>query len=349
MGSPLQKATDLCLQNHSLDDDLIATVVEELFKESTSDSSRKKFLEAFTQKGETASEILHFSENLLKKSTPFPITRTWNEKPLFDCCGTGGGGLSLFNVSTALIPILASLNIPVVKHGNRGFTKKSGSADVLTALGIPLELTPPQAFESLKQNSCVFLLAPHFHPHLKMMAPVRKELGQEGKRTIFNLLGPLLNPAQPQAQLLGIFQKEHLVLFHEIFLKRKTDHVIVYGKSDQEIVLGEVSPWGKQELRCSSFDLQEVLIPLHLKTNHPSETLASLLVENADQSAEKIIRVLKNEEKGLAREIIVRNATTGLLVAGGAGIYSEAQQKVEEAIDSGKAFKKLEQWRQWQP
>lgn len=349
MESTLLDATQGCIQKSDLDRDSIFNAVDALLLETTPDSEKVAFLDALTLKGETASEIQIFTEALLKKSLPFPLQRTFQNRALFDCCGTGGGGLNILNVSTAIVPILASLGVPVVKHGNRGFTKKSGSADVLEKLGISLQLTPAQAIQSLEQNNCVFLLAPQFHPQLKFVAGARKILGNEGKRTIFNLLGPLLNPSQPQSQLLGIFQKPHLDLFHQVFLNRKTDHVIVLGKDPHENVLGEVSPWGRQELRVAPGDLKEILTPIHFAHDPALGSLENLMIQDAEESAQRIVSVLKGEEKGVAREMIVLNATVGLLVSQGAALFSEAKLMVEEAIDSQKAFQKLNTWRNWKP
>ncbi len=349
MQSCLREGADLCQNHKSLPDSLIPLIVHALFDPSLPHLDKKNFLESFTQKGETAHEIDLFAEILLQKSNPFPITQHYQDRPLFDCCGTGGGNLNLFNVSTAIVPILASLGIPVVKHGNRGVTKKSGSADVIENLGISIQLTPQQAYESLQANGAVFLLAPAFHPHFKLIAPLRKELGEEGKRTVFNLLGPLLNPARPKAQLLGLFEPLHLPLFQSVFNSRKTDYTIVLGRDSEERLIGEVSPWGIQKFATSPTELREILSPLHLPFNHSTEPLESLLVTTAAESATMIYDVLNGRNRGRARDLIVINAIVALLTAQGAALFSEAQQIVEESIDSGKALLKLQQWQQWRP
>ncbi len=349
MQSPLRDGADLCQNQHSLPDSLIPSIVHALFDPSLPYLDKKQFLESFSQKGETAREIELFAEILLQKAAPFPIHSYDQGRPLFDCCGTGGGNLNLFNVSTALIPILASLGIPVVKHGNRGVTKKSGSADVIEALGIPLQLTPSQAYASLQSNGCVFLLAPAFHPHFKTIAPVRKQLGEEGKKTIFNLLGPLLNPARPKAQLLGLFQESHLPLFQSILTSRNTDFTIVLGRDPKQRQIGEVSPWGIQQFSASPLELIESLTTLHHSSTTSPEPLETLLVATAAESASMIHAVLSGKERGLARDIIVINATVALLTAKGAALFTEAKALVEASIDSGKALLKLKQWQEWRP
>ncbi|MES2308681.1 MAG: anthranilate phosphoribosyltransferase [Verrucomicrobiota bacterium] len=349
MHSPLRQGTELCQSKATLPESLLRLIVQDLFEPAVDSLEKKSFLEAFSEKGETPQEVLIFSEQLLEKARPFPIHSTFEGKPLFDSCGTGGGGLDLFNVSTAMVPILAALGIPVVKHGNRGLTKKSGSADAIEALGIPLQLTSEQAYQSLQENGCVFLLAQSFHPHFKIIAPIRQELGAEGKRTIFNLLGPLLNPAKPKAQLLGVFRYEHLNLFHSILNSRQTDHTVVLGRDIDQKPIGEVSPWGHQHFLSSPTDLKEVLSCLHLPQTTSTESIQSVLVANAKESVEMILSVLKGKNRGLARDMVVINATVGLLTAQGAALFSEAKEMVEACIDSGKAFQKLQQWQQWRP
>lgn len=349
MKSSLREGIALCRRKDQIPNTLLSLIVPALFDSSIPSSEKKEFLESFSNKGETAPEIEFFAELLLQKATPFPITSTFNDRPIFDCCGTGGGNLNLFNVSTAIVPILASLGIAVVKHGNRGVTKSSGSADVIESLGITLQLTPSQAYQSLQENGCTFLLAPAFHPHFKTISPIRQELGAEGKRTIFNILGPLLNPARPKAQLLGLFQPHHLPLFHTIFESRKTDHTIVLGRDKEDRLLGEVSPWGIQQFVVSPPELREVTYSLHIPFTESPEPLEHLIVNSAAESAAIILRVLRGEERGLARDIIVINAIVALLTAHGAALFSEARSLIEESIDSGKAFQKLKQWQEWRP
>jgi anthranilate phosphoribosyltransferase len=349
MHSSLRQGIELCQNRDVLPESLLESIIQDLFNPSQNHSDKKAFLEAFSEKGETAGEIAHFADHLLKKALPFPVTSTLNDKPLFDSCGTGGGRLDLFNVSTAIVPILAALGVPVVKHGNRGLTKKSGSADAIEAFGIPLDLTPEQAHRSLIENGCVFLLAPSFHPHFKVIAPVRQELGAEGKRTIFNLLGPLLNPARPKSQLLGVFKQEHLTLFHSILHSRQVDHTVVLGRDLNQSPLGEVSPWGHQNFLASPPDLREVLSSLHLPQTTSPESINTLLVSGAQESVQMIDSVLRGENRGLARDIIVVNAIVALLTAQGAALFSEAKAMVEECMDSGRAHQKLRQWQMWRP
>ena len=150
---------------------------------------------------------------LLPRAVAPPVRGSWQDKPLLDCCGTGGGGLNLLNVSTGIVFILAAMGVPVVKHGNRGLTKKSGSADVLEALGIRIDLPPEKMESCLEEVGAAFLFAPAYHTSFSVLAPIRKRLGTEGQRTVFNLLGPLLNPARPDARLVGVFLQAHGELY----------------------------------------------------------------------------------------------------------------------------------------
>ncbi len=165
--------------------------------------AKESFLVAFAEKGETGAEVRAFAETFRELARD-PGIDSWAGRAI-DVCGTGGDHQKTFNVSTAVALVLASAGVPVFKHGNRSVTSSCGSADLLHALGVPLEISPSLARRSLEELSFVFLFAPAFHPAFKEIIPVRKALAARGRRTVFNILGPLINPGRPAYQMLGVF------------------------------------------------------------------------------------------------------------------------------------------------
>ena len=175
----------------------IDVAAEMLLSENVSDDKKARFLKGLTAKGETATEVAGFVEAFLERAVDPGISEMKFNGPTIDVCGTGGDKLNLFNVSTTSMFVIAAGGAVVVKHGNRGITSKSGGADVLEALGINLELSPEDFRHCLEVAGVGFLFAPLYHPAFKAVVGVRKMLAKEGIRTIFNLIGPLLNPARP--------------------------------------------------------------------------------------------------------------------------------------------------------
>ena len=166
------------------------------------------FLAALAQKGETPDEIAAFARALRDKSIPPPLDAETRAREILDVVGTGGDRLGTFNISTTAAILCAAAGVTVAKHGNRAVTSRAGSADVLEALGIRIDMTPVEAARSLRERHFAFFFAPAYHPAFKYIAPARKLCAERGQRTIFNFLGPLLNPARPSAMLVGVPQPE---------------------------------------------------------------------------------------------------------------------------------------------
>src|SRR5438477_475824 len=187
--------------------DLSAFDVQEaaafLLSDSIEAKTKADFLTVLHDKGESAHEIASFVRVLLERAVPLEIEEIGG--PIIDVCGTGGDGIDLFNVSTAVTFVLAAGGATVVKHGNRGVTSRSGSADVLEALGVEIDLEPDDLRECIKRVGCGFVFARTYHPAFRVLAEMRQQLARRHQRTIFNLLGPLLNPARPKRQLIGVF------------------------------------------------------------------------------------------------------------------------------------------------
>ena len=183
----------------------VEQAASQLLDESVAVDQKAAFLESLSSKGETPAEIAAFVTEFLRHAVRPPVNLADLSGPSIDVCGTGGDKLNLFNVSTTSMFILAAGGVVVVKHGNRGITSKCGGADVLEALGIRIDLPPEQFAETVAAEKVGFMLAPQYHPAFKAVVPVRKLLAEKGVRTIFNLIGPLLNPVQPDYQLVGVF------------------------------------------------------------------------------------------------------------------------------------------------
>ena len=254
-----------------------------------------------------------------------------------DIVGTGGDGSHTFNISTASMFVAAAAGAKVAKHGNRGVSSKSGSADVLEALGVNIDLTPEQVAASIAETGMGFMFAPNHHPAMKNVAPVRKELGV---RTIFNILGPLTNPADAPNILMGVFHPDLVGIQVRALQRLGAEHaVVVYGRDGMdEVSLGGATMVG--EFRNGAVEEYEI---------HPEDfglTMASnraLKVETPDQSM-ALLRTVLGNEPGPARDIVMLNAGVALYAANVAPTMKDGVALAREAIGSGKARAKLEQF-----
>ena len=339
----------LLIPNRSLTTEEIGQAAGELLDASVSGENKASFLRAWAQRGETAAELAACAEAFLPQAADPGVSGTWKGRALLDCCGTGGGGLNLLNVSTGLMFILSALGIPVMKHGNRGITKKSGSADVLEALGIKIDLAPEQIANCLGEVGCAFLFAPAYHPAFATIKPVRHVLAAEGQRTIFNLLGPLLNPARPNARLVGVFKPEHVVLYTKALEQMNCTMFSVACGEDASSgrMLGEVSANGATLLGGTlRHEKGEPFERLERKTSS-SQQVETLFVQNAEESARRLLAILSREEQGLGREILLVNAAVAAWTHGTASSLEEGLAQSTEALDSGRALERLKRWQEF--
>ena len=256
---------------------------------------------------------------------------------LLDIVGTGGDASHTFNISTASMFVAAAAGARIAKHGNRSVSSKSGSADVLEALGANIMLSPAQVAESIAQTGVGFMFAPAHHGAMKYAAPVRKELGV---RTIFNILGPLTNPAGAENQLIGVFHPD-LVGIHVRVLQRLGGRraLVVYGKDGMdEVSLGAATMVG--ELRngeVSEYEIHPEDFGLHMKSNR------GLKVSDASESKEMVLEALRGVE-GTPREIVVLNAGTALYAAGIVESIPNGIERARAVIANGSAMRKLEEF-----
>jgi anthranilate phosphoribosyltransferase len=318
-----------------LSGDDILTACESLFDENVALSLRADFLRALHAKGETPSEIAAFVDVLLARSV-----RPVLGEELLDVCGTGGDRAGLFNVSTAVMLVSAACGARVVKHGNRGVTSKCGGADVLEALGVRIDVPPEVALEAA---GCCFLFAPLYHPAFKSVAPVRKALAEEGSATVFNLLGPLLNPARPDFQLAGVFDRKLLPVYAETFrlLGRKRGWAVHgYGGLDEVSTLGPSEVHAVEDGAMQRFSIQPDVLGMGLAA------IEDLRGGDARKNAELLEEILLGRERGPKRDIVVLNAACALVVSGLSRDLSGGVAMAGSALDDGSAHAVLQRLRQ---
>jgi anthranilate phosphoribosyltransferase len=339
------------ISQRSLTPEEIRAAAGELLDAGVADETKADFLRVWAVRGETAAELAACAEAFLPQALDPGVHGSWKGKPLLDCCGTGGGGLNLINISTGLMFILAAMGIPVVKHGNRGITKRSGSADVLETMGIKIDLAPAEVIRCLEEVGCAFLFAPAYHTTFAVIAPVRRALATEGQRTIFNLLGPLLNPARPDARLVGVFQAKYVQLYQEALELMKCPRFSVVCGEDarSQQMIGEASAHGTT-LFGSTLRLPG---GIHLSSINRipdpplKEDISSLMVRNADESASHLETILSGEDQGLDRETLLLNAAVASWTHGTSSSLEEGFAHAAEAVDSGKALGVLKRWQEF--
>jgi anthranilate phosphoribosyltransferase len=239
----------------------------------------------------------------------------------------------------------------VVKHGNRGITKRSGSADVLEAMGIRIDLPPDQVPRCLEEVGCAFLFAPAYHTTFAAIAPVRRALAAEGQRTIFNLLGPLLNPARPDARLVGVFQTEHVPLYQRALeLMGCPRFTVVCGEdAESHRMIGEVSAQGTTTFGSTVRLADGAELKQWTKSPDPwvHEKLDSLQVRNADESASRLETIFSGEEQVIGRATLLINAAVASWTHGAASSCEDGLEQATEALDSGRALAQLRKWQKF--
>lgn len=290
-------------------------------------------LTALRMKGETVDEIAGFASIMREKSNRVQTV----QESLLDTCGTGGSGIHKFNVSTSSAIIAAAAGVRVAKHGNRAMSGKAGSADVLEALGVNIRLTPEQAADCLHETGICFLFAQLFHPSMKHAAGPRREIGV---RTIFNLLGPLTNPAGADRQLIGLYDRNRTETIAEVLRELGLKRALVVGSFEglDEISISQdtqVSELRDGEIRTY------VLTPesLGLARRPIDEVVGGTPEENAAI----VRRIFAGEERGAYREIVLANAGACIYLSGKAATLREGVEAAAAVIDSGAAEAKLDE------
>ena len=333
----------------NLTDEQVCLAVAQLIEESVPAEAKADFLARLAQKRETVEEIAAFVRELRTRALQPVLDGELACGPILDVVGTGGDRLSTFNISTTVALLAAAAGVRVAKHGNRASTSPIGSADVMEALGIPFDLGPEEAVRSLREHGFAFFFAPKYHPAFRHIIPARKLCAERGQTTIFNFLGPLLNPARPTAMLIGVPRPdlcEPLARVLQSLGVRRA--MVVCGAVPDETgpvrYLDELSPLGpttvaefyqEHALACSalapeSFPLQPV-------------TLADLRGGDRETNAAIIRRILRGEERGPKRDVVLLNAAAALFVAERVESLSAGWQLAAAVIDSGQASRKLQE------
>ncbi len=330
--------------------------IGQLTSESVAPDTKADFLAALAQKGETTDEIAAFASQLRELSVRPPLDAETRAQEILDVCGTGGDRLNTFNISTTVAIVCASAGITVAKHGNRAITSQAGSADVLEALGIRIDLAPEEAARSLRERHFAFFFAPRYHPAFKNIAPARKLCAERGQRTIFNFLGPLLNPARPSAQLVGVPRPQLcepiarvlqlLGIRRGMVVSGRVEPMTHGPKSEAhgtEAYLDEFSTLGENTMAEFYQDRgfsTSVLSPANFPIQQA--TLADLAGGDREANAAIVRNLLAGEERGPKREAVLLNAAAALFVAAKTKSLTDGWKLAGELIDSGEAKKKLQ-------
>jgi anthranilate phosphoribosyltransferase len=327
----IREALDALInERRGLSEDEAAAVMQEIMTGEATAAQVAGFLVALRLKGETVDEVSGMAQVMREHSLHVDAP-----KPLLDNCGTGGDGTGVFNVSTTAAFVLAGAGARVAKHGNRAMSSECGSADVLEALGAKIDLTPDQVAACIDKTGFGFMFAQAFHPAMKHVGPVRRELGV---RTVFNILGPLTNPAAADHQLLGVARPELAPLMAEVLGRLGVQHALVVHGHDGMDKLSLSGPSTVHELRDGKLDTYEVTPEDAGLSPAPLDAVRGA---TAQENATTVRAVLAGEA-GPKRDIVVLNAAAALVAADIAPDLREGASRAAQSIYSGAARKRLE-------
>lgn len=320
------------VDGRDLTEDEAAVCMEELMSGDATPAQVTAFLVALRMKGETVDEITGLARVMREKSLHVEV-----DGPLLDTCGTGGDTSGTFNVSTAAAFIAAGAGVRVAKHGNRAMSSQCGSADVLEALGGKIDLPPEGVAKCIEEAGFGFMFAQAYHPSMKHVAPVRREIGI---RTVFNILGPLTNPARAQHQVIGAPSIEAAEKLAAVLARLGTDHALVVHGQDGLDEISAAAPTDAFEVRDGGI-VRRRLEPGELGL--PVHQLSALKGGSAESNAAALRSVLAGEA-GALRDFTLMNAAAALVAANIAEDMKAGLTKAARAIDSGEAQKRLDAW-----
>jgi len=287
------------------------------------------FLTSLSDKGETSEEIAGGVYILREKSKRVEINNC------IDTCGTGGDGMNTLNISTASALLLASMGVKVAKHGNKAVSSKCGSGDVLDELNININLEPAQIKNQIIKHNFGFMFAPNYHSAMRFVGPVRKKIG---KRTIFNMIGPLSNPALVERQVVGVFDKKLLKIFAEGLKNLNLKFAWIVNSEDG---LDEISPYAKTNvIQLKDGVISEIIIDPN-KLNINADKFENLIGNDAAFNADKMINIFKGEDNDFSKAVCL-NAAAGLVVNETHQNFDKAYDDARKHILSGQTFKQLE-------
>lgn len=314
------------------EEEMIAEM-QRIMSGAASEEEIEKLLVTLADRGESVEEITGAARVMREKAS-----RINAPEDAVDCCGTGGDQSGTYNISTAVAIVAASCGVPIAKHGNRASSSKSGAADVLEALGVNLDAPQELLEDALKQFNFAFLMAPKHHQAMKYVVPVRKKLG---RRTIFNLLGPLANPAGTQYQLLGVFDHKWVVPMAETLAKLGTKRAWVVHGSDGLDEITTTGPTYIAELESGSVT-EKTLSPddFGLSVSDPKDLLGGEAKENA-----AALQALLEGQSSAYRDIVLANTAAVLMIHGDSDNLKDAVQIAAKSIDDGLALQTLQNYR----
>ena len=308
-------------------------VMDEIMSGQATPVQMSAYLTALALKGETIDEITASAAGMRAH-----CIKLLHNLDVLEIVGTGGDGSNSFNISTTSSLVIAAGGVPVAKHGNRAASSKSGAADVLEALGVKITLTPERSAEILKKINICFLFAQNYHIAMKYVAPIRKELGI---RTVFNILGPLSNPAGANMELMGVYDQSLVEPLAQVMANLGVNRgMVVYGQDS----LDEISmcaPTSVCEIRDGKFTSYEITPEQFGYERCEKDALTG---GTPAENAEITKAILKGEEKGPKRQAVCLNAGAALYIAGKAASIEEGVKLAESLIDSGAVLKKLEEF-----
>jgi len=301
---------------------------EILMEGKASDQEIYNFLTFLSSKGEVSDEIAGGVHVLRQKS------KRVNVENCVDTCGTGGDGKNTLNISTASALLLASMGLKVAKHGNKAVSSKCGSGDVLEVLNIKINLEPNEIEDQINKNNFGFMFAPNYHSAMKYVGPIRKKIG---KRTIFNMIGPLSNPALVERQVVGVFDKKLLKIFANALKNLNIKFAWIVNSEDG---LDEISPYEKTNVvQLKNGEISEIVInPSELNIN--ADKFKNLLGDDAKFNASKMIDIFKGEDNDFSKAVCL-NAAAGLIVTGKHSNFKDSYDEARNFILSGKTYNHL--------
>lgn len=309
-------------------------LLDTIFEGDVADVQIAAFLAAMRIKKATVSEIAGLAVSLRQHAVPVQVS----VKPLVDTCGTGGSSVKTFNISTTAALVAAGAGVYIAKHGNRGITSLCGSADVLMALGVNVDSGPDRVAECIRKAGIGFMFAPKFHPAMRYVQPVRRELPF---RTIFNILGPLANPALATAQVMGVPDESLMRPIAETLCRLGVRRAMVVHSDG----LDEISTFGPTKILrlVDGHIAAETLMPGDYGMSGAFEQLRG---GDAQANAAIIRRILDGSDTGPRRDVVVLNAAAAIIVAGLANDFADGVKRAREAIDEGRAAEALQKLRE---
>ena len=308
-------------------------VMDEIMSGQATPVQMSAYLTALALKGETIDEITASAAGMRAH-----CIKLLHNLDVLEIVGTGGDGSNSFNISTTSSLVIAAGGVPVAKHGNRAASSKSGAADVLEALGVKITLTPERSAEILKKINICFLFAQNYHIAMKYVAPIRKELGI---RTVFNILGPLSNPAGANMELMGVYDQSLVESLAQVMANLGVNRgMVVYGQDslDEISMCAPTSVCGIRDGKFTSYEITPE------QFGYERCEKGALTGGTPAENAEITKAILKGEEKGPKRQAVCLNAGAALYIAGKAASIEEGVKLAESLIDSGAALKKLEEF-----